>query len=71
MSVKHTAQDIHKPEPVELPSGVLSAGKRDDPVKIARLLLNGKYVLVDDQFSTCLSILSDLKKLLFEKSESS
>ncbi len=71
MSVKHTAQDIHKPEPVELPSGVLSAGKRDDPVKIARLLLDGKYVLVDDQFSTGLSILSELKKLLFEKSESS
>lgn len=59
-----------RPEPIYLkhePGKIRHDYNRDATLK---QLFNGKELLIDDQFSTGLSLLSDLKKRVFSKSKS-
>ena len=63
--------NFDRPEPVEISTDIMEAGKNDDHKKIAHWLTEGNIVLVRGQFSVGLSILSELKKLIFDNSDSS
>ena len=56
------------PEPIYLKYDPKTVGKNSDMGQAVEWLMEGKYVLVEDEFSTGLHLLSELKKKFFSKS---
>lgn len=56
-----------KPEPIVLKHKPKTVSKNSDMDQVAHWLMEGKYVLVEDEYSTGLKLLSELKKRVFSK----
>ncbi len=65
MSEKVNRLKPNRPSPIELPKDPFYSGKQSPVEPAVDRLLNGEYVLVQDQFSVGMNILSALKKHLF------
>lgn len=67
MSKKNIVITPEKPEPIVLKHKPKTVDKNGDMEQATQWLMEGKYVLVEDEYSTGLKLLSELKKRVFSK----